>query len=456
MPAFIDENTQFAAEGGLPLAGGQAFFGIVNLDPEPIPNRITIFSDRDLTIALPNPITLNAEGRTTSKVWIPNVYSLLVKDVVGVQHLLELDQGEAEQIGIINLISVQGTNDITADASPAVSVLVDKALYIFQAIGANTNVDGVDMTLTVGTTTTHPIKQNVTQSIPAGKIEDTQTIIVAFNEGALIFEWVNHSDKVLYLTNPTDVVSAATTDIWSPLGNDLHIDLGSSPVSSFGTAQKAGAFRYIQTTGIITFTNSANLICPGGVDLISASGDTFQVIADSPTIARIIQYQRASVEPLKPFIFTGAVALSGTSELILSGLIDVETIFIEFDDFSTDTNNRTALLQLGDSGGLETAGYSGRGWSVNVTPGVSEQVNTDGFNLGNPPQQDTGQLMIGSLILTHMGSNRWQCTYQGSKDDQALFYGYGTKTLTGLLTQISLTSSAGDATISGNIYARHK
>ena len=265
MSAFIDENTQFVDSGGKPLAGGLVFIGIVGLDP--VLNPEPIFADRALTTPLLNPQTLNAEGRSTNKIWITGEYSLLVRDMLGVQHLQELDQGQTTGGQIINLDNVQGTENITASATPAIEALVDKTIFIFQAIGAN---DG-NMTLKIGSTAQTPILQNVDQQIQKNKIQDTQTVIVAFNKGVTqpqdFFEWVNHSDKVIYLTKVAPVPSVTSTLIWDELGNVIDIS-GTTDIDNFGTAPQAGAFRKCKATGDFKILHDpAKIFCPGEVDL---------------------------------------------------------------------------------------------------------------------------------------------------------------------------------------------
>jgi len=67
MSAKIDENTQFKKDGR-PLVNGKIYIGVNLLDP--VANPITICSDRDLSVVLANPQTLDADGRSANKIWI--------------------------------------------------------------------------------------------------------------------------------------------------------------------------------------------------------------------------------------------------------------------------------------------------------------------------------------------------------------------------------------------------
>ena len=146
MSAFIDENTQFVDTGGNPIVNGKIYIGTKGANPKT--SAITIYSNRALSSVLANPQTLNSAGRSTNKIFIPDVYSFQVDNAAGVQQIQDLDAGSGSSGGLIILSSVQGTNTITAVASPSITSYVDSQLYIFQAANANTgattiNIDSV-------------------------------------------------------------------------------------------------------------------------------------------------------------------------------------------------------------------------------------------------------------------------------------------------------------------------
>lgn len=110
------------------------------------------------------------------------------------------------------------------------------------------------------------------------------------------------------------VASAASPDIWSGAGNSLHIT-GSTAITGFAAAPQAGARRTLVFDGIVTLTNGANLILPGGANLTTAAGDSCVVLAETTTRFRIVSYTRADGTPLvsmagTPPAFTASVASS--------------------------------------------------------------------------------------------------------------------------------------------------
>lgn len=98
--------------------------------------------------------------------------------------------------------------------------------------------------------------------------------------------------KALWQAEGAAIASAATTNIWTTDGNYHHLT-GSATITSFGTAQQAGATKHITADGASTITDNANIICPGNANILCAVDDEFDVIADSTTVARITNYTRA-------------------------------------------------------------------------------------------------------------------------------------------------------------------
>lgn len=439
MPAFIDENTQFVDSGGIPLAGGKIFIGVKNQDP--VLNPEPIFSDRALQNALLNPQTLNAEGRSTNKIWIAAEYSLLVQDINGFQHLLELDQGEPPASGNVKL-TVTGTETLIGTASPGISALVNNTLYIFQAVGAN---DG-NMTLDIDGTGAKSILQNVNQQIQKNKVQDKQMMILSFNESEDFFSWVNHSDKVIYLTKATDINSTATTDIWVSLGNYVAIT-GTAVITSLGTAPQAGSFRIIRADGAFTLTENASIILPGGKDIVAAIGDTFKVIADTTTIARVVQYQKIGQSPASDTFVTLSTDTDTANITLLSNLPNnVVEIYIQVNGWSSTIGNQQPKIVLGDSGGFETTGYVSTGQTTSQLSTIIE-TSTSGFLIGDGAQYGSGDNNDFICVLRLHGGNVWSYQATGGRAGLLAFqFGTGHKTLSpGPLTQVRLTTTGGTA-----------
>lgn len=134
--------------------------------------------------------------------------------------------------------------------------------------------------------------------------------------------------KSLEFAEGAAVASAAgSTDIWSAAdGQTVHIT-GTNAITDFGTAPQAGAMRFCVADAAFTLTNGANLICPGGSNIVAAAGDCFLVYAETTTISRIKYYTRA-----------GATA----------GLLDVQQT-VKTDTFTTSSTSLTDITGLSAS-----------------------------------------------------------------------------------------------------------
>jgi len=158
---------------------------------------------------------------------------------------------------------------------------------------------------------------------------------------------------------------------------------------------------------------------------------------------------------------TGSIDLtsgSPTAVSLFSGATDVEEIVIGVEGFSTNTPDQAAMIQLGDSGGLENTGYSGQGTDV-APAGEGSSANSSGFLMSREAVQDPADISDFSIRLDHMGSNVWMFSssgyLQGSPNRH--IFGFGFKTLTGALDRVTLTTSGGAATFDGGTaYARYR
>ena len=75
-----------------------------------------------------------------------------------------------------------------------------------------------------------------------------------------------------------DIASAATTDIWSVNSYNIRIT-GTTTITSFGIAE-AGVVRMVRVAGALILTHhSTSLILPGGKNITTAAGDTFEALS---------------------------------------------------------------------------------------------------------------------------------------------------------------------------------
>lgn len=115
-------------------------------------------------------------------------------------------------------------------------------------------------------------------------------------------------------------------------------------------------------------------------------------------------------------------------------------ITISIDGMSTSGTSMFGVT-IGDSGGLETTGYQS---SASDQADIS--TSTAAFIWNNGGGQVAAASYSGSLILTHLDSNTWvytgNCCREGANNGSCS----GSKTLSGELTQLSLTTAGGSDT----------
>lgn len=217
MSAFIDENTQFVDSDGKPLVNGKIYFGEKGLDP--VNNQITIYGDRSLSVVLANPQLLDANGRSANKIWIPGLYSYRLDNTNDVQQHQDIDAGFISPSGTTNLFNVQGTDSITATASPSIDSYVNGEIYVFQAANTNTgatllNIDNIGpKTITVNKL---PLRagdliESLNYNVAYNEVNDNFDLLGAPAEGAT----GGGSDKVFYLNDQT-----INTDYTIPSGQN--------------------------------------------------------------------------------------------------------------------------------------------------------------------------------------------------------------------------------------------
>lgn len=116
----------------------------------------------------------------------------------------------------------------------------------------------------------------------------------------------------------------------------------------------------------------------------------------------------------------------------------VKRITVMFNGVSSNGNS-DYLIQLGDSGGIETTGYLGA--SSTIATSVSTANYTTGFG---HQQENASHVTHGSFVITYFGSNRWICHGVCGRSNSAITVTTaGNKTLSDTLTQVRITTVGG-------------
>jgi len=163
-------------------------------------------------------------------------------------------------------------------------------------------------------------------------------------------------------------------------------------------------------------------------------GTTYNIVLDTAT-------QTLTNKTIQGGTWTsaGSTATTSGTTVDVTGIPSwVTEIVVVFDGVSTNGTDPW-LIQLGDSGGIEATGYIAH--SRDDTAGVD---STAGFVITDTPMTaaDAGE---GMVRMFHAGGNKW--AYESHIANASdLFVGGGTKTTSGTVTQLRLTTTGGTNT----------
>lgn len=175
---------------------------------------------------------------------------------------------------------------------------------------------------------------------------------------------------------------------------------------------------------------------PGGSDPINVEGLSGRLLEGQKAgVLMGVQSAADSPSPGVAFDFLGIPSWAKKITVMLAGV-------------SFASINATLKLQLGDSGGFELSGYAGTA-KYFLASATSTTFSTDGFSL-NEGDVQPGDSVHGKieLALVDPATNTWaMSSLLALTVTTALFLSAGTKSLSGTLDRIRLTSTAGAAVI---------
>ena len=137
------------------------------------------------------------------------------------------------------------------------------------------------------------------------------------------------------------------------------------------------------------------------------------------------------------FGLTSMTAKSATgTEVDFTGIPSwVKRITVMFDGVSND-GTTSILVQIGDSGGIATMDYK----SSSGTGGTTS-TSIEGFVMRQVVEGDTGN---GMMTIALLGSNVWVSSHNLHRTNTNVsVFGAGSKTLSGTLTQLRITTVSG-------------
>jgi hypothetical protein len=143
----------------------------------------------------------------------------------------------------------------------------------------------------------------------------------------------------------------------------------------------------------------------------------------------------------QPLTFETAKATTSGTSIDFTGIPSwVNRITVMLNQVSTNGTDG-AILQLGDSGGIEDTGYAGTGTAITGANTCGISSFTAGFSAG------TGVLATASrsgvIFLLHAGANTWIASGTVTNGATAAGHTQGVKVLSSTLDRVRLTTTGG-------------
>ena len=323
------------------------------------------------------------------------------------------------------LLIADGTNPNAAPNAVTVYDLFEDAL----TAGTYTNAN-ISAALTYGTATgTRLVSTNAT--ITTGTI--TTAVIPTLTAGTT-------TSTAATITSGTITNLASTTGTIATL-NSTTGTIGNLSTTLAGEFTISSGTGTLGTTGVTAGTyGSASAIPFLTVDakgrITSATSGTFSTVpADgSITPAKLSQ----------PFTSGTAVTSTSGTAIDFTGIPSwVKRITVMLNGVSTSGTNNY-MIQFGYSGGVETSGYAGSN-SFTGAGGTGGAIFSTGLGIASSLTNVANY--SGQVVLTLLGSDIWVASsFISRADSAASFIGTTTKTMTGTLDRIRLTTVGGTDT----------
>ena len=203
-----------------------------------------------------------------------------------------------------------------------------------------------------------------------------------------------------------------------------------------------GNFFMLQFDGALTITHGSGIELPEATNLTTAAGDRLICYA---TAADTVVVMSRELETIAKHTLTQATeqaTTSGSSVTFSSIPAGTKQIYGMLMGVSSDANH-DIMVQLGDSGGIETSGYLGSCSNIAAAVAANQQA-TDAFDIN---KFNAGDICHGTFILTLAdASNVWTYTSvigQSAGISALSYMGGGQKPLSGELTQVHVKIASG-------------
>lgn len=422
LSSFAGAGWQFFDDNGDVLSGGKLYtYAAGTTTPA------ATYTTNTGSASHTNPIVLDAAGRVPAEIWLPvgQQFKFIVKTstetLIGTyDNILPInDPGSINSL----LSNVTGTNAIAATATPTITSYSTGATYSFVAANANTSA----VTISIDGLTAKSITKAGSIALVAGDIQAGGMVHVQYD--GTRFQLLNNVVYGGSVTNATitgGTVSGATITggTVSSLTTDLAIADGgtgaSTALAAFDALKQAATATYV---GAVELATDAEVIA--GTDTTRAvtpasfrAGNIVSGTAVASTSGTSIDFTGIPSWAKRVTVLLNAVSTGGTSQL---------------------------RLRAGTASGVETTGYDGY-FNAGPNAGYYSVNVTDGFPLNTSSTAVATYTYSGAITLVNISGNSWIAVGGNAPSGYLLGSIGGTKTLSGTLDRIRVTTVGGTDT----------
>lgn len=364
-----------------------------------------------------NPIILNSLGQTPNPIWITSGLSY---------KFVETDSAD---VVIRTTDNIDGVNDTTQTASEWFDSGFTPT-YIsatsFSVAGDQTSTLQIGRRLKT-TNTGGAIYSTITNSVYGS----ATTVTVTNDSGTLDAGLSVVAYGLLSATNPSVPAIYVRTGLATASG------LTMSTARMLGrTTAGTGALEEKTSAEVTAFLAAATETAQGAVEMATVAEGQSGI--DGTRFITSVVMKAAQIQLGAAVTLTTQTAVDFTSIPAW-----VNRISLHFSGVSTNGTS-VPIVQLGDSGGIETSGYTGNvsvgsngvAWTVGATPAA-------GFGMSTSTA--AGSVYTGKIVLSRINGNEWIASGDWAQTTATITVHLltGAKTLSATLTQVRLTTSGG-------------
>ena len=384
MSAFLSPvfgaGVQLFNNSGVVLAGGKIYtYAAGTTTPA------TTWVDSTQIVTNSNPIILDSSGRASNEIWLQSgsAYKFVITDSVGnpvggtydnISGINDIASGVLSEWQATNLTPTYiSATQFTVPGNQTATFTTNRRVQAPISVGT-AYASVTSSSFGAGVTTVNVV-------VDSGVIDSGLSAVSVGFLGALhpsvpaqYFRAGFTGTGPLYEAKSSNIASAATTDLSTATGNEVHIT-GTTGITGFGTVG-AGAEFILIFDGSLTLTyNGTSLITPNAQNLTVVAGDIVKVISEGSgnwrvsgmlltTAGKQIQSITASVGSNALTATINPTMLDFRSSTLTSGTINTRTIPAAISvvvpsgaslGTVSATKSRLALIAIDNAGTIEAA-----------------------------------------------------------------------------------------------------